>query len=131
MESKLLTDIMEELKEVNRNLSTLINLQRENVPVTQTPWPVHLINEIQSGEDDDGNGLVYGHDFSIDENPSSAPPIFQATMIQLEKAQKHLPKQITWEQYVESLPSGSLKDRVAKFVSIAGTRKNLMKNLNE
>ena len=84
-----LEKILDEIRTNNDLLRELIDIQRHGMTGVDTnPWPVKLSQELMTGEDCDGNDMAYGHDFALDENASTAPPIFQASMLQLEKAGK-------------------------------------------
>lgn len=104
-------------------LETLVKTQARDLPQdSPNPWPVDLIMEYQSGEDQDGNGLAFGHDFCFDENASAAPPIFQGVLLDLERGGAHFENKMSWEDYRDSLPDGHQKDKVSRFVERVGSK---------
>lgn len=118
----MLEAVLKEIQKTNRLLQELLAVQNTTAQTVadNDPWPVKLSQELMTGEDMDGNGLVYGEDFSLNENASSAPPIFQASMLQVQKAGKQFQKMFSWEEYRDTLPDGPFKNKVGKFVEKVG-----------
>lgn len=81
----------------------------------QHPWAIKIIHEFNTGEDRDGNDLVYGEDFIFAEPVDSHPLMMQnvAMEVGLKWGTK---KRITFLEYYKSLPSGATKDKVMVFL---------------
>lgn len=59
------------------------------------PIAIKLLQEIQTGEDVDGNGKIYGTDFEIDPT-QDMPPILQTMM---ENLNNNIPTRVSWANF--------------------------------
>lgn len=94
------------LREIVQRLDTLIDLQRNppNLVNYQTlPWPFKLIQEHTTGEDTDGNGLLYGVDFIFNHTIDGHPPVMRHLHHELSRGWTG--KRLTFIDYVQSLPA--------------------------
>lgn len=86
-------------------LTKLVNTQ--NTVQEERPWSFRLLQEVATGEDHDGNGKVYGHDFIFNQAIDWHPPALQATAENLKK--KFNGSQMTFLDYVKSLKTDDPK----------------------
>jgi hypothetical protein len=105
-----LADVVERLDRIEALLREMIDST-----VDPNPWIYSLVMEYNTGTDHDGNGLIYGNGFAIGELAVHVPPSLQPINEPL--ARKQNKQLLSWESYLETLPHGQHRDKVAAFVS--------------
>lgn len=91
----------EKLDKIIELLTTLVSAN-QGPGVDDRPWTSRLIEEYSVGEDMDGNGLIFGHDFIFNHELSWYPPALKTVAENLKTSFKG--KSITMLEYVEGLP---------------------------
>jgi len=86
------------------------------VNTDSTPWVFKLVLEMNTGIDQDNNGLIFGKNFSLAENFNHVPPSLQPSLATLQR-DRWPGKMITWEEYRDTLPNGPHKDQVTSFIN--------------
>lgn len=114
-----LSRLEERLDQMVELLERLVERETED----PNPWPITLLKEAMTGQDQDGNGAAWGFDFHIDENIENFPPVIQAKAVEFER--KGIPDDIvklSWEDYHDGLPDGKFADTVKEFVDRLGEK---------
>jgi len=99
--------LLDELVAISKNPSS--------ISTQNAPWPSRLLQELANGEDMDGNGLVYGHDFIFNQMVDWHPPALKAAAETLKQNWKG--KTMTFVEYVETLdPANPKIDKIFDFI---------------
>jgi len=115
----------------NQKLDQIIDLLQQLVTVTKNPsgitveerpWSFRLLQELASGEDADGNNMVYGHDFIFNQVIDWHPPALQSSADSLTRTFKGN-KRITFIEYAQSLPVDDVK--IEKILDFVDSKKQL------
>lgn len=98
-----------------KDISKKLDRQTSGPTVEDRPWAYRLVSEHATGEDTDGNGMVYGHDFVFNQALEWHPPALQGIAKMLKKDFKG--KTITLLEYVESLdPEDPKVDKIYEYI---------------
>tara|TARA_B100000745_G_scaffold45160_1_gene27253 strand:- start:1556 stop:1921 length:366 start_codon:yes stop_codon:yes gene_type:complete len=113
-----MTMTKEQAEEMITLLKQLVdNSNKTDDGAARVPWTFRLLQEAGTGEDQDGNGLVYGHDFIFSHVSEWLPPDIQPTQERLSK--RHAGDKLSILQYAESLDDDDPKiDAIYKYAEI-------------
>ena len=92
------------------------HIRSQNETDNGQPWVMRLVMELNLGTDEDGNGMIFGRDFGLAENANHVPPSLQP-MVGLMVQQGWTGRTLSWEQYLASLPEGTNRDAVSRYVA--------------
>jgi hypothetical protein len=107
----------EKLDKIIDLLTQLVNATTNpsNIVVQERPWSFRLLQELATGEDQDDNGMVYGHDFVFNHVTEWHPPALQASASNLKKSFKG--KSISFLDYAKSLkPTDEKKGAILDYI---------------
>jgi len=113
------------LDTIEKRLDRMIDLMEiqnnRSIQIDPNPWPYTLMREAQTAEDCDNNGLVYGMDFIFDENLENHPQALQGIARQFKENQLQT-RELSWEEYHDSLPDGPFKEKLGPWMRRLGER---------
>ncbi len=105
-----LADVIERLDRIEGLIRQMMDST-----VDPNPWIYALVMEYNTGTDHDGNGMIYGTGFAIGELATHVPPSLQPINEPLARMQNK--RLLSWEAYLETLPEGQQREKVAAFVA--------------
>lgn len=109
--------VVELLTEIRDLLKSQQQGQRDQFD--QNPWTTKLIQECTSGEDMDGNDMVWGEDFVFAENLENHPPILQSFALRFKEMgyPSGSVRGISFEAYRDSLNDLQQKQKIIKWLA--------------
>lgn len=118
-----LSEIREKITELEGSITTINErLGPKEEGNHESPWVFTLIREYSTGEDADGNGLIFGTNFTLNENVEDCPPVLGSAVIHLRENESCLKNHLTWEEYIETIKEPHYKAKVAEYVSMLGQK---------
>lgn len=114
---ELLTEIRDLLKDGQQ--------QGQGDQYDPNPWTTKLIQECTSGEDMDGNDMVWGEDFVFKENLENHPPILQSFALRFKEMgyPSGSVRGISFEAYRDSLNDLTQKQKIIKWLAKLDSRR--------